>query len=192
MQAVRDVDISEVLVVSGGASFLAPASAPRTLANAPYRETGSRDRPLRGAPPSSLPGLTSVASLLASWKQSTSGCSTVAVNRLYLRSRGFLFIHILPANHDKNKEPTSGLEPLTCSSYECAVRRCRDLQGFANPLYLSRILFSAFPHVAGYCAPGGIRVVSGVRGLSVAGSCSSLGHAHQYAAPSDVGLSSIP
>jgi hypothetical protein len=54
-------------------------------------------------------------SLLASWKQSTSGCSTVAVNRLYLGSRGFLFIDSLPANLEKNKEPTSGLELLTCS-----------------------------------------------------------------------------
>jgi hypothetical protein len=24
----------------------------------------------------------------------------------------------------KNKEPTSGLEPLTCSHYECAVSGC--------------------------------------------------------------------
>jgi hypothetical protein len=29
-------------------------------------------------------------------------------------------LRVLPANRDKN-EPTSGLEPLTCSSYECAV-----------------------------------------------------------------------
>ena len=30
----------------------------------------------------------------------------------------------------------------------------------ANVPYLSRFLFSALPHVAPYCAPGGIRVVS--------------------------------
>jgi hypothetical protein len=38
-----------------------------------------------------------------------------------------------PANREKKREPTSGLEPLTCSSYECAVRRCRDLQTVAEP-----------------------------------------------------------
>jgi hypothetical protein len=31
------------------------------------------------------------------------------------------------------REPTSGLEPLTCSSYECAVNGCSALQRFANP-----------------------------------------------------------
>jgi hypothetical protein len=30
----------------------------------------------------------------------------------------FCHSYILPANTKKNKEPTSGLEPLTCSSYE--------------------------------------------------------------------------
>jgi hypothetical protein len=53
------ISLVKVLVVSGGGSFLAPASAPGALTNAPYRETGSRDRPLRGAPPSSISGLAS-------------------------------------------------------------------------------------------------------------------------------------
>ena len=40
----------------------------------------------------------------------------------------------------------------------------------ANTPYLSRSLFSALPSVAPYCVPGGVRVVSKVRGLRVAGS----------------------
>jgi hypothetical protein len=39
--------------------------------------------------------------------------------------------------------------------------RCRDLQGVANPLYLSRFLFCGLPCVAPYCVRGGLRVVSG-------------------------------
>jgi hypothetical protein len=35
--------------------------------------------------------------------------------------------------YGKKKEPTSGLEPLTPAHYECAVRSCWALQGFANP-----------------------------------------------------------
>ena len=33
----------------------------------------------------------------------------------------------------ETREPTSGLEPLTCSSYECAVSSCWVLQEFAIP-----------------------------------------------------------
>jgi hypothetical protein len=62
------------------------------------------------------------------------------------------------------REPTSGLEPLTPAHYECAVRRCRGVHGFANAAYLSRFLFSALLRVAPYCVPGGIRVVSKGRG----------------------------
>ncbi len=47
------------------------------------------------------------------------------------------------------------------------MERCRGLQGFANPVNLSRFLFSALLGVAPYCARGGIRVVSEVRGLPV-------------------------
>src|SRR5215213_993028 len=61
----------------------------------------------------------------------------------------------------KNREPTSGLDPLTCSSYECAVRGCRGLHGLANAAYLSDFLRSGLLRVAPYCVPDGIRVVSG-------------------------------
>jgi len=46
-------------------------------------------------------------------------------HRLALQRKFGLFMQI-PG------EPTSGLEPLTCSSYECAVERFWALQGFAN------------------------------------------------------------
>jgi len=42
------------------------------------------------------------------------------------------------------------------------------LQGFAEPAFLGRILYSGLLRVAPYCVPGGIRVVSGVRGLGAA------------------------
>jgi hypothetical protein len=44
---------------------------------------------------------------------------------------------------------------------------CRGVHGVANPAYISRFLFSALPHVAPYCAPGGVRVVSGIRALAL-------------------------
>jgi hypothetical protein len=47
-----------------------------------------------------------------------------------------------------------------CSSYECAVRRCRGLQGLAKPAFLSSSLCTGLLDVAPYCAPGGVRVVS--------------------------------
>ncbi len=37
----------------------------------------------------------------------------------------------------------------------------RVLQAFAKPAYVSRFLFYGLPHVAPYCAPGGVKVVSG-------------------------------
>jgi hypothetical protein len=36
------------------------------------------------------------------------------------------------------------------------------LHGLAKPAYLGRFLFSALPCVAPYCAPGGVKVGSGV------------------------------
>ena len=48
--------------------------------------------------------------------------------------------------------------------------RCRALRGVANPAYLRAFLFSALPRVAPYCVPGGVKVVSGVRGSRVADS----------------------
>src|SRR5215218_4901125 len=44
--------------------------------------------------------------------------------------------------------------------YECAVRRCRDLQGIANAAYLEGFLFPGLLRVAPYCVPGGLRLVS--------------------------------
>src|SRR5215212_1515526 len=52
---------------------------------------------------------------------------------------------------------------------ELAKGRCRGLPRVANPRYLSRFLFPALLSVAPYCAPGGVRVVSGSSGLGVAG-----------------------
>jgi beta-lactamase class A len=41
----------------------------------------------------------------------------------------------------RNREPTSGLEPLTPALYECAVSGCRALQRLANPAYTLGFLF---------------------------------------------------
>src|SRR5215213_7014740 len=56
----------------------------------------------------------------------------------------------------RKKEPTSGLEPLSCSLRV----RIHALQGFANPPFLCRFPFCALPCVAPYCACGGVKVVS--------------------------------
>jgi hypothetical protein len=56
----------------------------------------------------------------------------------------------------RKREPTSGLEPLTCSLRVIG----QALQGTANAAYIEGFPFPALPHVAPYCAPGGIRVVS--------------------------------
>src|SRR5918992_1079425 len=48
--------------------------------------------------------------------------------------------------------------------------RCRGLLRLANPAYLEGFPFPALLSVAPYCVPGGIRVVSAVRGLCLAGS----------------------
>jgi hypothetical protein len=61
----------------------------------------------------------------------------------------------------KYKEPTSELEPLTSSLYECAVRRCGGVQGVAKPAYLGGFLVSGLLSVAPYCVRSGIRLVSG-------------------------------
>jgi hypothetical protein len=45
--------------------------------------------------------------------------------------------------------------------------RCRGLHGFANPAFLGNFSFSTLPHVAPYCVPGGVRVVSRGRRLHV-------------------------
>src|SRR5918994_7727679 len=46
---------------------------------------------------------------------------------------------------------------------------CRGLHELANPAYLSRYLFPGLPRVAPYCAPGGVRVVSGGRATAPRG-----------------------
>jgi hypothetical protein len=48
--------------------------------------------------------------------------------------------------------------------------RCRGLHRVANPAYLRGFLCSALPCVPPYGVPGGVRVVSEVRGIHVAGS----------------------
>ena len=58
-----------------------------------------------------------------------------------------------------SREPTSGLEPLTCSSR--VIRQALQvLHRLTNTAYLSLVPCYALPRVASYCAPGGVRVVS--------------------------------
>jgi hypothetical protein len=42
----------------------------------------------------------------------------VAVDQPSLHDKALFSFRVLPANRNKIREPTSGLEPLTCSSYE--------------------------------------------------------------------------
>src|SRR5918999_4162215 len=64
------------------------------------------------------------------------GCSTLAVNWAKNGLDPSLCLHVLPANSHKSREPTSGLEPLTCSlrvitqalqgcAGDCECRICR-------------------------------------------------------------------
>ena|SRR5215213_6706290 len=55
------------------------------------------------------------------------GCSTVAVSWAGIKCNAYLCLYVLPANRGKIGEPTSGLEPLSCS-----------LRVRFVPLYLSR------------------------------------------------------
>ena len=85
------------------------------------------------------------------------------------------------------KEPTSGLEPLTCSLRVIIGA----LEGFARgckPRLSKGFAFLRLACVAPYCAPGGVRVVSGSRGLRLASCCSRLAHASRYAALPDVAI----
>src|SRR5215210_2597890 len=72
-------------------------------------------------------------------------------------SQGFLYILRFSCKSRQNREPTSGLEPLTCSLRVIG----QALQGVANPPYLKGLLFSGLLRVAPYCVLGGIRLVSG-------------------------------
>src|SRR5215210_32699 len=47
------------------------------------------------------------------------GCSTVAVSWAGIKCNAYLCLYVLPANRKKIREPTSGLEPLTCSLRVC-------------------------------------------------------------------------
>ncbi len=71
-----------------------------------------------------------------------------------------------PANCEKEGEPTSGLEPLTCSLRVIgqALQGCA--QPCKSPIPKRRSLLGVV-RVAPYCAPGGVRVVSGGDGLSL-------------------------
>jgi hypothetical protein len=63
------------------------------------------------------------------------------------------------AEKDKERKPTSGLEPLSCSLRVIH----QTLHGFAQPCksaYLGWFPFTGLLCVAPYCAPGGVRVVS--------------------------------
>ena len=59
----------------------------------------------------------------------------------------------------KNKESTSGLEPLTCS-LRVITQALQGCAGMCNPPYLKGFLCPVLPCVAPYCVPGGVRVVS--------------------------------
>jgi hypothetical protein len=59
----------------------------------------------------------------------------------------------------QSEEPTSGLEPLTCSLRVITQALQGPAQGCKCP-YLGGFLCSWLRCVAPYCAPGGVRVVS--------------------------------
>jgi hypothetical protein len=71
------------------------------------------------------------------------------------------------ANFEKNNEPTSGLEPLTCS-LRVIAQALQVLARGCKPAFLSDFLCSGLLRVAPYCVPGGIRVVSEVHRSRVA------------------------
>src|SRR5918995_3888911 len=87
-----------------------------------------------------------------------------------LRKRGVKSPRYSIAGFAFSTSPTSECEEVRadertrtaypCSSYECAVRRCRSSPGVAMPAFLSGLLCSGLPRVAPYCVPGGVRVVS--------------------------------
>src|SRR5215204_2300367 len=64
------------------------------------------------------------------------GLASTAALLLPIRTEGSYneidAFHVLPANRKENREPTSGLEPLTPAHYECAVRGCLALHRFAH------------------------------------------------------------
>ena len=74
------------------------------------------------------------------------GCSTVAVNPF-------------------EQTPMADL-----ISSRVIIKALQEFARLANPARLSHFLFSSLPHVASYCVPSGVRVVSRVGGSRLAGS----------------------
>src|SRR5829696_2440396 len=69
----------------------------------------------------------------------------------------------------EHREPTSGLELLSCS-LRVIGQALQGCAGGANPVYLSDFLCPGLLSVAPYCVPGGSRVVSeGHLGLGSSG-----------------------
>jgi len=60
----------------------------------------------------------------------------------------------------KNKEPTSGLEPLTPAPASSDQSGVAGVHRSANPPYIRSFLFSGLLRVAPYCVRSGVRVVS--------------------------------
>src|SRR4028118_749343 len=61
--------------------------------------------------------------------------------------------------HRRSKEPTSGLEPLSCS-LRVSQRALQGVQEVSKPAFLDRFPFFGLHGVEPYRAPGGISVVS--------------------------------
>jgi hypothetical protein len=85
----------------------------------------------------------------------------VAVNRSRQELRAFELLHVLPANrHKKRVDERTRTAFLLITSDASGVGG--GLRRVANAAYLEGFLFSGLLHVAPYCAPGGVRVVSSV------------------------------
>jgi hypothetical protein len=75
------------------------------------------------------------------------GCSTVAVSWAGIKCNAYLCLYVLPANRGKIGEPTSGLEPLTCSLRVIG----HALQGFAGGCKCRIPKPGSFLRLAFYC-----------------------------------------
>jgi hypothetical protein len=73
----------------------------------------------------------------------------------------------LQANPKKMREPTSGLEPLSCS-LRVIHQPLQGVAGACKSRIFRGLLCSGLLSVAPYCAPGGVRVVSKDKGLRIA------------------------
>jgi hypothetical protein len=63
----------------------------------------------------------------------------VAVNRSRGEAGAIALLCVLPANRNKNREPTSGLEPLTCSLRVSSHTFTAVSRGFRNRLHKPRL-----------------------------------------------------